>query len=118
MVFFVTESSKAALIEQCPKMSSSCQSLIAGAFAGFASLSIFVPLELLKCRAQIDKQGGVSYSQVVSDLYKAQGLRGLYRGFWATAWRDTPAWAVYFASYEYLKNLSESDSTSTGSSII
>ena len=43
-------------------MGSSRQSLMAGAFAGFASLSIFVPLELLKCRAQIDKTGGVFYS--------------------------------------------------------
>jgi len=32
-----------------------------------------------------------------------QGIRGLYRGFWACAARDTPGWAIYFSSYEWLK---------------
>ena len=86
-------------------MSTSRQSLIGGAVAGFASLSIFVPLELLKCRAQVDKVGGVSYSKMIKNLFQQQGIPGLYRGFWATAWRDTPAWAVYFALYEYLKEV-------------
>ena len=44
---------------------------------------------------------------MVSDLYKIEGPRGLYRGFWATAWRDTPAWAAYFALYEYLKDIGD-----------
>jgi len=43
----------------------------------------------------------------VKNLYNVQGVRGLYRGFWATAWRDTPAWAVYFAIYEYLKEVGD-----------
>lgn len=34
-----------------------------------------------------------------------QGIRGLYRGFWATMWRDTPGWGVYFAAYEWMKGI-------------
>ena len=40
---------------------------------------------------------------MVRELINAQGIAGIYRGFWAMAWRDIPGWAVYFSSYERLK---------------
>lgn len=112
MVFYATDYSKAALVERWPEMSVARQSLLAGAIAGFASLSIFVPLELLKCRAQVQKEGDIKYRTIMRDLYRAQGVTGLYRGFWAMAWRDIPGWAAYFASYERLKELGDDMSTS------
>lgn len=87
-------------------MSSFRSNLLAGAVSGFASLSIFVPFELLKCRAQLSKGPSVSYTAEVSTLIAQQGVSGLYRGFWASAWRDVPGWAAYFASYDWLKNMS------------
>jgi hypothetical protein len=30
-------------------------------------------------------------------------MKGLYRGFLITAFRDIPGWAIYFSSYEKLK---------------
>lgn len=45
----------------------------------------------------------MNYSSLISELYQMQGISGLYRGFWAMAWRDIPGWAVYFAAYEKLK---------------
>lgn len=62
-----------------------------------------VPLELFKCRAQVLKEGKMNYSSLINELYQMQGISGLYRGFWAMAWRDIPGWAVYFAAYEKLK---------------
>ena len=29
----------------------------------------------------------------------------MYKGFWATFWRDVPGWGVYFYAYEGLKVL-------------
>lgn len=112
LVFYATDYSKAALAERWPEMSGSRQSLLAGAIAGFTSLSIFVPLELLKCRAQVQKEGDIKYRAMVRDLYQMQGVSGLYRGFWAMAWRDIPGWAAYFASYERLKEIGDDMSAS------
>lgn len=32
-----------------------------------------------------------------------EGVRGLFRGFWVTFWRDLPSWAAYFWAYELFK---------------
>lgn len=105
LVFVVTEATKQKLNETHPQMSSFRSSLLAGAVSGFASLSVFVPVELLKCRAQVTSGAKFSYSSTVSTLLAQQGISGLYRGFWASAWRDVPGWAAYFASYDMLKNV-------------
>jgi len=65
-------------------------------------------MELFKCRAQVQKEGQISYSRIASDLYRMQGITGLYRGFWAFAWRDVPGWAVYFSAYQWLKEVGDS----------
>lgn len=57
IVFMVTEATRQKLNESCPEMSSFRTSMIAGAVAGFASLSVFVPADLLKCRAQLISGG-------------------------------------------------------------
>jgi solute carrier family 25 carnitine/acylcarnitine transporter 20/29 len=84
-------------------MSTTAQAMWAGSIAGAASLSIFVPMDLLKIRAQLTREGKLDYLSECRAILREQGVRGLYRGFWASAARDTPGWAVYFASYEWLK---------------
>jgi solute carrier family 25 carnitine/acylcarnitine transporter 20/29 len=39
-------------------------------------------------------------------------MRGLFKGFWATFWRDVPGWAVYFYAYEGLKKLAFNENQS------
>jgi len=51
LVFMATEYSKRTLGFYYPQMSSANSSLIAGSMAGVMSLAIFVPGDLLKCRA-------------------------------------------------------------------
>lgn len=46
----------------------------------------------------------MSYIAETQAILRQQGLSGLYRGFWASAWRDIPGWAAYFGSYDYLKS--------------
>jgi len=107
IVFMVTEWSKLELAKKFPDMSSSSRALYAGALAGLCSLSIFVPGDLLKCRAQMTSEGNMSYVAETKSILRQQGIAGLYRGFWASAWRDVPGWAVYFASFEYLKKMGQ-----------
>jgi len=71
-----------------------------GAVAGAARLSILVPIDLLKTRAQNQKDGKIRYKKMISTLYRQQGITGLYRGFWTLALRDIPGWAIYFQIYE------------------
>lgn len=97
------EASKERLRHYYPTMTSTSQAMWAGALAGTASLSIFVPMDLLKIRAQLTKNGRLNYLSEVRAIMKEQGIRGLYRGFWSCAARDTPGWAIYFSSYEWLK---------------
>jgi len=56
----------------------------------------------------VNKEGRLGYQKEVTNILKDQGVRGLYRGFWASAWRDVPGWGIFFASYEYLKAKSDS----------
>jgi len=53
------------------------------------------------------KEGNLNYTNELRNVMRTQGLKGLYRGFWAFAWRDVPGWAVYFAAYEKLKMINE-----------
>jgi len=53
------------------------------------------------------REGSMKYGAEIKAIVRNQGISGLYRGFWASAWRDIPGWAVYFASFEYLKKLGE-----------
>jgi len=46
-----------------------------------------------------------SYREEVPKILKQEGYRGLFKGFWATACRDVPGWAVYFYVYEGLKKM-------------
>lgn len=86
-------------------MSESKLTFLSGAIAGFCSLAVLVPLELLKCRAQIKKEGNLNINKEVKDILRKQGTKGLYRGFWASAWRDIPGWAVYFSAYSSMKTI-------------
>lgn len=51
----------------------------------------------------MQKENNFRYSSEIRSILKSKGIMGLYTGFWASAWRDVPGWAVYFAAYEWLK---------------
>ncbi len=92
-------------------------SLITGAFSGLQvyhcfkliSYSIgnfgYVPVEVLKSRAQYSKDSNYTYRSQIPQIIKNEGYKGLFKGFWATFFRDVPGWGVYFYAYEGLKAL-------------
>lgn len=81
--------------------------LAAGLFAEAVSCVLFVPIDVLKERLQVQVQGGASpvYYRNARDAVRqivrsGEGLRGLYRGYGATLVSFGPFSAVYFALYE------------------
>ena len=89
---------------------STIKAFTCGSFAGFVQGIVICPMEHLKCRLQVQHgKGSVDYLykgpvQVARSLYKSHGMTGLYRGWWATAWREVPAFGGYFAFYDFAKD--------------
>jgi hypothetical protein len=108
LFFTTTEATKRWITNRDPGMKSWKKSFYAGAFAGMCGLSISVPVDLLKSRAQIVKDGKLNQIAEIKSILKSEGVLGMYRGFWASAIRDIPGCAVYFASFEFFKKLSYS----------
>ncbi|KAL8678223.1 MAG: hypothetical protein Q9186_005406 [Xanthomendoza sp. 1 TL-2023] len=90
--------------------------LLAGASAGIAYNFVFFPADTIKSRMQTEELGTVSAQggkQVRStfwrsgaELWRQQGLKGLYRGCGITVARSAPSSAVIFAVYEGLRGWS------------
>lgn len=81
---------------------------LAGAVAGFAQAFILCPVDVIKNRMQVGGFGhggaaGPGNMEMVREVIATRGWRGLYLGMVPTLWRDVPGYAVFFASYEFLK---------------
>ena len=59
------------------------------------------PMEIVKIRVQLAGKGGPPLVQLVRQM----GLRGLYKGTFATLARDVPFSVIFFSSHGYLKSL-------------
>jgi solute carrier family 25 carnitine/acylcarnitine transporter 20/29 len=46
-----------------------------------------------------------SYAGLIKELYSERGIRSLYKGYWATFWRDVPIFGAFFFIYEYLNKM-------------
>jgi solute carrier family 25 iron transporter 28/37 len=81
--------------------------MVAGAFAGIAEHSVMYPVDLLKTRMQIinPAAGGLytGLSNAFSTIYRIEGLRTLWRGVTSVIVGAGPAHAVYFGTYEVVK---------------
>jgi len=85
---------------------------LSGCFAGAVQAFVTSPVELAKTQMQVqgmgtqlssEKKKYKSSTDAIRKLYKHEGLtRGVYRGFSITLLRDSPAFGIYFASYEFL----------------
>ncbi|GKU06065.1 solute carrier family 25 member 45 [Fusarium langsethiae] len=72
---------------------------IAGAVGGLATWIVSTPTELIKCRAQLASPP-MSSMAIAKQIWKNQGIRGLYFGGAVTALRDSIGYGFYFWSYE------------------
>ncbi|CAD8066505.1 unnamed protein product [Paramecium sonneborni] len=81
--------------------------LCCGLLAETVSGILWLPIDVVKERLQVQKKlGNHNYSgsvDAVIQIVKQEGILGLYRGFGATLGFFGPYSALYFASFEYLK---------------
>ncbi|KAJ1487977.1 mitochondrial carrier domain-containing protein [Baffinella frigidus] len=91
-------------------------SFIADFGAGFVAETVacilFVPIDLVKERLQVQAslQGAASYKgsvHAIRTVIRAEGVRGIYRGYLATLASFGPFSGLYFLFYEEIKRSSE-----------
>eukprot|EP00093_Oithona_nana_P009966 09966.XXX_110365_111186_1 [CDS] Oithona nana genome sequencing. len=78
--------------------------MMAASTAEVAACSVRVPVEVIKQRMQVASDVNTKSSQVLSDLLKTEGPRGLYRGFATTVIREVPFSMIQFPLWEWLKS--------------
>ncbi|KAG9448903.1 hypothetical protein H6P81_008868 [Aristolochia fimbriata] len=128
--FGVIESTKKWIQEVHPNLGGHWTHFIAGAVGDTLGSFVYVPCEVMKQRMQVQgttkswnssilqqsvgqKSGQQMYCyytgifQAGCSIWKEQGPRGLYAGFWSTLARDVPFAGLMVTFYEALKNLTE-----------
>lgn len=81
--------------------------LVAGALARVAVGFILSPVTIVKARfesSHFSKDAYPSLTKALVQVYQTGGVRGLFRGFSATALRDAPYAGLYLAIYEKSKD--------------
>lgn len=88
------------------------QLVVAGAASGALASFVLTPVELVKCKLQVQlaSSGGQQQHRtivyrgplhVISHTIQQNGFRGFYRGYLATLIRETGGGAFWFGVYEY-----------------
>ncbi|KAF9476878.1 mitochondrial carrier [Pholiota conissans] len=79
---------------------------VAGAMAGVANAILASPVEMFKVRMQ-GQYGAATdkrLSAVMAEMWRDWGFRkGIMRGYWVTVAREIPAYAGFYAAFEFSK---------------
>lgn len=67
-MFIAQDFVKLQLDQHSPSMSHVTKTAVGGAVGGFASLSVAVPVDLLKSRAQITREGKLNYPHEIRHI--------------------------------------------------
>ncbi|KAI7907399.1 mitochondrial carrier domain-containing protein [Cokeromyces recurvatus] len=94
--------------DKLPPLSMS-QLILAGAASGAIASFVLTPVELIKCKLQVQLGNqtnvqGVRFTgpfHVIRHVMQTHGLPGFYRGFLATLLREAGGGAFWFGAYEY-----------------
>ncbi|XP_050526724.1 solute carrier family 25 member 45-like isoform X2 [Daktulosphaira vitifoliae] len=88
---------------------------LSGCVAGVFSTLINIPVELVKTVLQASnislfvtpdkKMGRNNPTRLIQEIYKKNGIRGLYRGGFVLLLRDVPSTGIYILSYEHICSL-------------
>lgn len=74
----------------------------AGFISAIPTTLVAAPFERVKVMMQI-QSGKSSMGSVIAEMYRTGGIRSIFKGSVATLARDGPGSALYFATYEYVK---------------
>eukprot|EP00026_Physarum_polycephalum_P013593 Phypoly_transcript_14010.p1 GENE.Phypoly_transcript_14010~~Phypoly_transcript_14010.p1 ORF type:complete len:303 (-),score=26.70 Phypoly_transcript_14010:18-926(-) len=111
-VLFVVYGQLKAILQKDPKVPLTIPQLsIAGGLSGVATSLVLTPVELAKCRLQIQtgKVGDTSAQKYKSPLhclivtFREEGIRGCFRGLGPTLAREAPGNVAFFGVYEWCK---------------
>jgi len=83
------------------------QVLLSGAVSGFAVSHVLTPVELVKCKIQVQTKGysGPLYRGPLHCAYsilKSNGPMALFQGYQATVFREIPGNIAWFGAYEFV----------------
>lgn len=92
-------------------------SILSGASAGIAESLVIVPFELVKIRLQDVRSSYNGPVDVVKDIVKKNGIKGLYSGIEATVWRNGVWNAGYFGIIYQVRSCLPISTTKTEKSI-
>ena len=76
---------------------------LAGGVAGTIASTLTAPLEVIKTQLQSSQCKGLSALDVTTKIYKAEGLKGFFRGVRPLLVGIIPTRAIYFWSYSFSK---------------
>lgn len=88
------------------KAESLLPTMLASASAGMIARIPCHPIDTCKAKIQVQRSGGEAYRNVfiaLSNTFKHEGVRGLYKGFGTAFIGSAPAGCLYFTSYEASK---------------
>lgn len=128
--FGVIETTKKWLEKKNPDLEDHWAHFIAGGVGDTLGSFIYVPCEVMKQRMQVQGTKGSWYSAISKDkaslksganvyqyysgffqagtsIWKREGLKGLYEGYWSTLARDVPFAGLMIMFYEALKDTVE-----------
>jgi len=94
---------------------------LSGVCAGVTQSVICSPVELTKTRLQIqaDRGGPLKYKGAIhclQEIYRTEGVRGIFRGQLSTVLREAPAFGTYFLSFEVISRVLSGSKTSNEAS--
>ncbi|CAA9956931.1 Mitochondrial carrier protein [Pyrenophora teres f. maculata] len=103
-LLFVTYNRTLSLLHENPSSPTNFSKVfLAGATGGLASFVVSAPTELVKCRAQVSTHAATTSWTIARDVWRTEGVRGLYYGGGITSVRDAVGYGFYFWSYELSK---------------
>lgn len=85
---------------------------MAGSLAGLACSVVTSPMELVKCRLQVDRTppSAQAVRACVAHIVASKGLCGLYWGYSLTVLRDVPSYGLFYLTYALGKRAFGDDS--------
>merc|ERR1740130_2499323 len=78
--------------------------ILAAAVAGAVDITMKCPLDMLKTRLQ-STTAKVSMSAMLLDIWRREGVRGLWTGYGATLVRDLPYLIIKWVTYTNMQTL-------------
>lgn len=86
------------------------QAIVAGMFAGLVNSCVVSPIELVKCRLQLQTESAhLAYYKGPMDCIRKmvaeEGFKSLFNGMVSTILREIPAYAAQFSAYFISKRL-------------